>query len=207
MSHLESGQLREELVAALAQSPLLRMLGHGGAFADELRTLLDGARLKSYEPGNNIIREGSASDGLYILVEGRLDVLKDGIQVGALTQPGEVFGEVGMLGGGVRTATVKAATHATCLKTGAGLKRKLSGDENVLFAQAMQQALSQILLKRIEGVNEEMAALRTELGRRDKKIEDLKGKNAFLEERVEGLIKEREQGFRGRRKLRKKLDD
>ena len=200
MPEIDGKDLREELVAVLARSPLLRLLGQGGGFAGELRKLLDEAHFVAFEAGQVVLREGASCDGIFILVQGKLEVLKERKAVGEIGQPGEVFGELGMLGDGHRTATVRAVTDAKCLKTGAGLHRRLNARENVLFAQAMQHALAQIMLARMNTVNSEVVALRADARRRDREIEELKQKNSHLKERVEGLVKERDEGFRGRRK-------
>jgi hypothetical protein len=68
----------------------------------------------------------------------------------------------------------------------------------------MQQALSQILLRRLQRVNEEVVELKTAIDARDRTIQDLEQKTQFLEHRVAGLIKERNEGFHGTRARLKK---
>jgi CRP-like cAMP-binding protein len=61
--------------------------------------------------GHVLIERGHAGAGLFILVEGTVEVeLPDGDarQMG----PGEFFGELALLAPGVRTARVRATTHA-----------------------------------------------------------------------------------------------
>jgi CRP-like cAMP-binding protein len=59
--------------------------------------------------GKELIREGSAGHEFFVVVEGRATVEVDGETV-AVLGPGEFFGEVALLDGGARTASVTAET-------------------------------------------------------------------------------------------------
>ena len=66
-----------------------------------------------FEPNSTMIRQGEKGDKFYILLDGKADVYitKPGgseILVNQL-KPGQYFGEMALLGGGVRAATVKAS--------------------------------------------------------------------------------------------------
>jgi sigma-B regulation protein RsbU (phosphoserine phosphatase) len=57
--------------------------------------------------GEVLFREGDAADGAYVVLDGRCAVVEGEDQV-AVLEPGELFGEIGALGAGVRSATVIA---------------------------------------------------------------------------------------------------
>lgn len=66
-----------------------------------------------FQPNSAIIRQGEKGDKFYILLDGKADVYIDKpggseLQVNQL-KPGQYFGEMALLGGGVRAATVKAS--------------------------------------------------------------------------------------------------
>jgi CRP-like cAMP-binding protein len=66
-----------------------------------------------FPPNSAIVRQGEKGDKFYILLDGKADVYintpgKSEIQVNQL-KPGQYFGEMALLGEGVRRATVKAA--------------------------------------------------------------------------------------------------
>ncbi len=69
------------------------------------------SRAETFEPGQEIIREGTLGRQMFVLLSGSVEVLRetDGrmIELGRL-QPGDVFGEIGYLGEFPRTATVRA---------------------------------------------------------------------------------------------------
>lgn len=62
-----------------------------------------------YEPGDDVIVEGDLGDTAYIVNAGRLAVLKDGGRVAELAA-GDCFGEIALLSGVRRTATVRCVT-------------------------------------------------------------------------------------------------
>jgi CRP-like cAMP-binding protein len=70
-------------------------------------------------PGTHIIREGEPGAGLFVLLAGEVEVSDTALD-GAPTllatlRPGEVFGEMALLGGGPTTATVTTTRPATVL--------------------------------------------------------------------------------------------
>ncbi len=77
------------------------------------------AGMKNFEPGEIIIREGDAADKFFIIAKGTVEVYyhQDGDKdtVIARLSDGNYFGEIGLLEGGKRTATVRAATAVTLL--------------------------------------------------------------------------------------------
>jgi CRP-like cAMP-binding protein len=65
-----------------------------------------------YHEGAKIVREGEDGDSMYVLVEGQADVVRDDRTVDRLL-PGDFFGEISLLDGGPRTATIVADTPIT----------------------------------------------------------------------------------------------
>jgi CRP-like cAMP-binding protein len=61
------------------------------------------------DAGTTLVHEGDFGYAMYAIVSGSADVSKDGSFVRALG-PGDVFGEIAVLSGGRRTASVTATT-------------------------------------------------------------------------------------------------
>ena len=84
--------------------------------ADELPALEQTARLQAYRAGSNVFQEGDPGDGLYIIVEGKVQItcLVDQDQRRVLSQlgPGDFFGEMAVLDNQPRSATATAETDA-----------------------------------------------------------------------------------------------
>jgi len=69
------------------------------------------ARLEDVTAGTEVIREGTPSDALYVVDRGELAVTKRGHALNTCG-PGDLLGELGVLEGRPRTATVTARTDA-----------------------------------------------------------------------------------------------
>jgi signal transduction histidine kinase len=94
-------------------------------FADLAPSELAGVRSVATEvelaPGDVLLTEGEPGDALYLVLEGELAVTKRsdaGERALATVGPGAVQGEIAVLGGGVRRATVRALTPVRVLRLG-----------------------------------------------------------------------------------------
>jgi hypothetical protein len=65
------------------------------------------AQMGRFGAGADIIAQGAEAEGFYVLSEGRVQVFVDG-ELRREEGPGEYFGEIALLRGGQRTATVRA---------------------------------------------------------------------------------------------------
>ena len=90
-----------------------------GVPKDELVSLLTSVRPEKVAAGQVVVREGDKGDSLYLIVQGSLRVStkgQDGEEVAlAALGAGDFFGEVALLTGRPRTATVAALTEAELL--------------------------------------------------------------------------------------------
>jgi len=90
---------------------------------DELVSLLTAVEPVRVAAGNSVVEEGRPGDSLYLVVSGTLAVTTQTpedvgtVEVGRLG-PGDFFGEVSLLTGVPRTATVTAVTEAELLRLG-----------------------------------------------------------------------------------------
>jgi len=80
---------------------------------DQLVEISRNIKPQIFQPESAIVRQGEKGDKFYILLNGQADVFINTpggseVQVNQL-KPGQYFGEMALLGGGVRAATVKAS--------------------------------------------------------------------------------------------------
>jgi CRP-like cAMP-binding protein len=93
----------------LAGCPLFRGIEPGGLAAlAELATAVD------FPAGHVIARQGEIGTGFFVIVEGRVRVIRDGTVVARLG-PGEFFGELSVLDRMPRNATVAAEEPTSCM--------------------------------------------------------------------------------------------
>jgi CRP/FNR family transcriptional regulator, cyclic AMP receptor protein len=81
-----------------------------------MRGVLDyctGGIQREVSAGTLVIREGGTSGHLYVLIEGRLEVLKGDTVVASIGEPGAIVGEMSVLLDKPHTATVRAASDST----------------------------------------------------------------------------------------------
>ncbi|NBC43748.1 cyclic nucleotide-binding domain-containing protein [Corallococcus exiguus] len=79
------------------------------------RNLVERFRARDVERGEVIIREGDATDGLYVVLSGEVEVHKGGQRLSTLKE-GDLFGEISLLQKTPATATVEATRHTTLLR-------------------------------------------------------------------------------------------
>ena len=94
---------------ALAQVPLFE--GPTKRHRKRVAALME---LANYMQDYSIVRQGDEADSFYVVLEGQARVLIDD-RVIATKGPGDYFGEIALLDGGTRTATVYSDTPMTML--------------------------------------------------------------------------------------------
>jgi CRP/FNR family transcriptional regulator, cyclic AMP receptor protein len=70
--------------------------------------LIEGGEVRHFDTGQVVIDQGGRTNLLFFLIEGAVEVVKDGVTVATSSQSGAVFGELSALLGGNHTATVRA---------------------------------------------------------------------------------------------------
>lgn len=116
--------LTETRASALADSQLARELGAGA-----LEGIADQIRLIDLEPGQVLVAEGDVAEELFVVLDGELEVLVDASGVDqslSRIRPGETVGEIALLAGDHRSATVRALVpSALAAITADGFQRLL----------------------------------------------------------------------------------
>ncbi len=87
----------------------------------QIETLARESRLETYLPGERVVRQGDPGQDLYVIVSGKADVkLEQGGLTSVVTTlgPGQFFGEMSLLTGEPRSATVVAAESLQVIAVG-----------------------------------------------------------------------------------------
>src|SRR5437870_3371839 len=109
-----------EELEAIRSAPIFNWLSTG-----QLRSILRSAVPVEFPPGETIVRGGEDGDAFCLVKEGRAKVHATGVDKGTIG-PRSYFGEISVIDGGPRTATVVAETKVSALKlTSPALRRTL----------------------------------------------------------------------------------
>ncbi len=71
-----------------------------------------GGAERQVKAGAVVVTEGGTTGHLYVLIQGKLEVLKGEMVVATVTEPGAVLGEMSVLLGQPHTATVRACSDS-----------------------------------------------------------------------------------------------
>jgi CRP/FNR family cyclic AMP-dependent transcriptional regulator len=100
---------QNDIASKLAAVPMF-----SGCTRKELAIIARAAKEVSHREGTVIAREGERGIGLFLILDGQCSVSIGGKEKSKLG-PGSFFGEIALLDGGPRTATVSAVTDVRLL--------------------------------------------------------------------------------------------
>jgi CRP/FNR family cyclic AMP-dependent transcriptional regulator len=125
---------------ALSKIPLFSHLS-----SRQLRKLQKSTMEHRYESDTTIVRERDRTTTLYVLLEGSVKIVRSGRTI-SRRDPGEYFGEIALIDGRPRAATVIAESPVRCLALQQEELRKL-----VMTDPDVSWALLQSLATRLRG--------------------------------------------------------
>jgi CRP-like cAMP-binding protein len=106
-----------------------------------------------FEPSAPIVQAGDPGSGLFVVVSGEVAVERGGAVI-ALLGPGSCFGELALLDGQPRSATVRAQGEVACLGLGRDAFLDLVAEEPELA-----RGLLAVLTRRLRGMIERSGAV------------------------------------------------
>ncbi|MFB3738840.1 MAG: cyclic nucleotide-binding domain-containing protein [Candidatus Velamenicoccus archaeovorus] len=136
------------------KKPGIRLLGtvplFRGLTRSHLERLAELAQEIGYSAGRMIVKAGTPGVAFYVILEGQAKVIKGKITTArgeATLGPGDFFGELALLDGGPRSASVVAATPLSTIRIERAPFRRMLKDE------------PEIALKLLEGMATRMRGL------------------------------------------------
>jgi ATP-binding cassette subfamily B protein len=113
---------------------------------------------ETFAPGREIVRQNDPGDKFYIIARGKVEVWRTEERSGnraslAILQDGDFFGEITLITGFPRTATVRAKTLCTCISLGRGHFNRMMDR----FPE-LRKSLSEIALQRLRESSKAIAA-------------------------------------------------
>ena len=148
-----------------------RLMGIPGLKEFETRNLaklLRLSKIREYENGEIIIREGDNDPWLYFLLSGRLIIKKNGIEIARIDQVGEIFGEMRVIDSLSRSASVFADGKVLCLGVDTSAQGRVGSigtderDERLDFLLLLYRIFSEYMSIRLRAVNDELIKAKIE---------------------------------------------
>jgi CRP/FNR family transcriptional regulator, cyclic AMP receptor protein len=135
---VRASRTKRETAVALSGVPLF-----GDLPKRHLQRLAREADELAFAPGEQIVREGSLGETVFVVMEGRAKVMRNGRRVGEVL-PGDFFGELSAIDGGPRTASITAVTPVRVVRLFRGTLRRLLQDEPQLTVKILDGIVRRI---------------------------------------------------------------
>ena len=152
---------RESLIDKFQRLPFLETLD-----PKYLRNILKLGKIRKYEAGEVITPEGTYDSWVYIILSGAVRVVKQEQEIARLNHVGDTFGELAVIDGQSRSASVQALAETVCLAIDASfLDRVTASHERTAFFSVFYRLFAELVAQRLRLANEEMVGLREEIDR------------------------------------------
>jgi len=149
---------REQLLNKLGRLPFLNSIEH-----KYLKDIIFRSKMRTYEPNEVITSEGTYDNWIYIILAGKVEVLKDEKKIACLDKPGDTFGEMALLDGEKRSATIMSRGDTVCLAIDASVLSSLDQEKCMAFYVVFYQLFAEILACRLRETTEELVKVKEEL--------------------------------------------
>ena len=107
---------------------------------EQVKEILSASSIIRVFEGNTVVAEGEIDDSLYIILSGKVEVVKEGNRIDSI-EGGQCFGEMAYLSGRPRSATLRAATDCILMKISAVLMDGVPADIQLLFMKSFALTL------------------------------------------------------------------
>ncbi|HQG32499.1 MAG TPA: cyclic nucleotide-binding domain-containing protein [Deltaproteobacteria bacterium] len=150
---------RDDLIGTLRKIPFLSSYE-----IKFLRKILELSKLRIYGADEIITRQGEYDTWLYVILSGEVRVVKDEEEIARLDAQGGTFGELAMIDGEARSASVYAVSeNTTCLAIDGALLDRLDPWERTDFEAVYYRLLAEILAHRLRITSSELSRVKQNL--------------------------------------------
>jgi serine/threonine-protein kinase len=113
---------------------------------EQVEGIMAASMVLRFKKTETIVSEGEVDDSLFIILSGKVDVLKRQKKIDSI-EKGECFGEMAYLSGQPRDASIIASTDCVMLKVSATLMDKAAESVQLCFMRSFSQTLVHRLSK------------------------------------------------------------
>ncbi len=148
----------KEIIEKLNSIPVLKNFND-----KDIQGMLKLSKVIRYERGETIIKEGQYDNWIYFIIQGKVGIKKQDETIGVLKQKGDIFGEMGIIDGSPRSATIMAIDETFCLALDASYSDRLQNEEKFNFNCILYQIFAQILAVRLRLADEALVRAKDEV--------------------------------------------
>ena len=155
------------------------LIDHNGLFAkfkkfpflgdiDEkfLNQILKLSKMRKYFAGEVVTREGEYDSYIYIIITGQIRVMKHGEQIASMRKQGDTFGELAIIDGETRSATIIADVDSMLLAIDAAFIDRIKPQESKNeFCAVFYKYLLEILASRLRQTGKALVKEKEEITR------------------------------------------
>lgn len=143
---------------------ILRSIDKFSPFSNhDLQAFLNLAKLKKCDPGEYLIQEGEFDCWIYFLLEGEVEILKKDKKVKSFSNPGDIFGEMCILDGEPRSASIRATQKSLLLGVDGSLMDRQKKADDLAFLYTTYRVFAEVLAERLRQTTEENRLLKEKL--------------------------------------------
>lgn len=152
---------REFLIEKLQKLPFL-----GTVDSKYIKRILSLSKIRQYEDGETITPEGAYDNWVYIILSGVVKIVKNNKEIARLDQVGDTFGELAVIDGKARSASVQSIGNTVCLAIDAAFMDETKEPlDQVLFVSILYRLFAEVIAHRLRSSNEELLRIRAEVDR------------------------------------------
>lgn len=146
------------IVERLKQLPIFKTFEQ-----DDIKGLMQFSKVREYEPGEIIIKEGDRDNCIFFLLSGRVIIEKDGVELTQLSNSGDVFGEMAVIQGRPRSASVRAFNKTLCFMVDSSYMDLLDKTDKSTFMYVIFRIFSILLANRLRETTDSLIAAKREI--------------------------------------------
>lgn len=120
------------------------------------------SKIRKYDAGEVLIREGDYDQWVYFLVFGELAISVGATEVARIRRLGDVFGEMGIIDGSPRSASITALKPTICLAVDGAILERLAGPDKIIAQALFYRIFAEMLAERLRKVNAKVTSLEAE---------------------------------------------
>jgi CRP-like cAMP-binding protein len=129
----------------------------------DINELMQFSKLMKFKPGDLIIAEGCYEGWIYYLISGKARIIKNAKELTVLQRTGDIFGEMSVIDGSARSASVYAVDDTTCLAIDVSGTDAMALDNKLAFRYIIYRDFAEVLANRLRITTNELVRVKGEL--------------------------------------------